>query len=188
MITEVIYHNDFREHALFIICLCKAKIALLATLSAVAGLFLASTPSGRLTVVLMLGVFLLASGAGALNHYQERHTDLLMNRTAGRPLPAGRIKPETALFLSILLISSGCVILLAGGSPAAAILGLAAVFWYNGFYTWFKARNSFAAIPRRSGRCHPAGNRLAGRRRKYARFQACRSLFFLLCVAGFFIF
>jgi protoheme IX farnesyltransferase len=45
------------------------------------------------------------------------------------------------------LVCSGCIILLFTGTLAAPLLGLAAVLWYNGFYTRFKTSNAFAAIP-----------------------------------------
>jgi protoheme IX farnesyltransferase len=44
-------------------------------------------------------------------------------------------------------MSSGTIVLFLTGTLAAPLLGLAAVFWYNGFYTWLKSRSAFAAIP-----------------------------------------
>jgi heme o synthase len=144
---ELVYRQSFRENVSGILCLIKVKISLFAALSAVAGLFSVSRPSAMLLTSLAAGVFLMAAGAGALNHYQERHSDALMNRTAGRPLPAGRINPGSVLFMSVFLILSGCAVLLLTGEPWASLLGLATVFWYNGFYTWLKTFSRFAAIP-----------------------------------------
>lgn len=130
-----------------VLWLCKVKIALFAALSAAAGLFLASPPSAVILSAVASGVFLLAAGAGALNNYQERHSDAMMTRTAARPLPAGRIGSRLALGISIFLLFSGCLILLIPGSPTAWFFGLAAVVWYNGFYTDYKRKSAFAAIP-----------------------------------------
>ena len=127
--------------------LCKATISLFASLSAAAGLLLADDPRGATLPAVITGVFLLACGACALNHYQERTTDALMPRTAGRPIPSGRIQPIAALRFSLVLIGSGAAALLSTGAWTATLLGLAAILWYNGFYTWLKARNAFAAIP-----------------------------------------
>jgi heme o synthase len=139
--------RSLRENVLDMAILCKVKISAFAALSAVAGLCLASRPQASSVATLAAGVFLMAAGAGALNHCQERQTDALMDRTSRRPLPAGRIKPGLALFLSIVLICSGSAVLLSTGRPSASLLGLITVFWYNGFYTWFKTRNRLAAIP-----------------------------------------
>jgi len=147
MAENVLCQQSFRGYVLSILSLCKVKISFFAVLSAVSGLFLASFPSKTVLAALATGVFLMASGAGALNHCQEWRTDALMSRTAGRPIPGGRIKPGSALILSMFLMSSGCAILILTGNPAAPLLGFAAVFWYNGFYTWFKTCNKLAAIP-----------------------------------------
>jgi heme o synthase len=144
---ELLYPLPLRQTALDILCLCKVKISLFATLSAVSGLLLAARPEASIGAALATGVFLMAAGAGALNHYQERHTDAFLPRTAGRPLPQGRINPRSALLLSVALISSGAAVLLETGKPWASFLGLTTVLWYNGFYTWLKARSSFAAVP-----------------------------------------
>jgi len=96
---------------------------------------------------LIAGVFLLACGASALNQYQERDADARMARTAARPIPAGRIRPSAALRFAIVLIALGDALLFLGDSWTAPLLGLAAVFWYNGVYTPLKVRSAFAAIP-----------------------------------------
>jgi len=131
----------------FYLCLCKVKISFFASLSAAAGLLLMGQPLVAVFLALFIGVFLMACGACALNHYQERSTDAMMARTAGRPIPAGRIKPGRALCFAVSLICSGYIALLSTGSLAVSLLGLAAILWYNGFYTWLKNRTPFAAIP-----------------------------------------
>ncbi|MGO9139414.1 MAG: protoheme IX farnesyltransferase [Syntrophales bacterium] len=129
------------------LCLCKVKISFFAALSAATGLLLAAHKPWPLLPSLITGVFLMACGACALNHWQERATDALMRRTAKRPIPSGRIKPRHALVFGVALICAGSVALLFTGVLAAPLLGFGAVFWYNGFYTWLKIRNAFAAIP-----------------------------------------
>ncbi len=127
--------------------LCKVTISFFAALSAATGLLLANHPLGAALPVLIMGVFLMACGGSALNHYQERTTDALMPRTAGRPIPSGKVQPADALRFSLILICSGAAVLLSAGVLTAPLLGLAAILWYNGFYTWLKAHNAFAAIP-----------------------------------------
>ena len=129
------------------LALGKVRVSFFASLSAATGLLLANHPPGAVLPVLTAGVFLLACGACSLNQYQERGSDALMQRTAGRPIPAGRVKPGCALCISLALIGSGSFVLFFTDSLAAPLLGLAAVLWYNGFYTWIKARTAFAALP-----------------------------------------
>ena len=130
--------------------LCKPILSFFAALSGAVGFLLANHPSWSAwsaLPVLSGGVFLLACGACALNHYQERNTDALMPRTAGRPIPAGKVRPAHALVFSLALIASGATLLLSTGVSAAPLLGLAAILWYNGLYTWLKAHHAFAALP-----------------------------------------
>jgi heme o synthase len=129
------------------LCLCKVKISFFAALSAATGLLLGAHEPWVVMPALVTGVFLMACGACALNHWQERATDALMRRTARRPIPSGRIKPGHALFFAVALVCAGAIVLFFTGALAAPLLGLAAVLWYNGFYTWFKSRNAFAVIP-----------------------------------------
>lgn len=129
------------------LCLCKVKISFFAALSAATGLLLGASEPWRALPALVTGVFLMSCGACALNHWQERTTDALMQRTAKRPIPSGRVKPGHALFFAFALMCSGVIALFLTGALTAPLLGIAAVLWYNGFYTWFKGRNAFAAIP-----------------------------------------
>jgi protoheme IX farnesyltransferase len=147
MMKKHLQRRSAKEIALCLLSLCKPGISFYASMSAVAGLIIASRSPWAAVPLVGAGVFLMACGACAFNQYQERATDALMARTAGRPIPTGRIEPRPALFLSAALLCAGCTVLGLTGPPAAPLLGIAAVLWYNGFYTWFKARNAFAAIP-----------------------------------------
>lgn len=147
MLDETLNLPRARNYFFSAISLCKMEISLFSAFSALSGLYLISAPSLFLLAAVTAGVLLTACGAGALNHYQERNSDALMPRTAGRPLPSGRVGPAFALRISFVLIGSGSVVLGLTGSFAPPLLGLAAVFWYNGFYTWFKGQSPFAAVP-----------------------------------------
>ncbi len=125
--------------------LCKPLISSSTTLSAGAASLLAGG-KGPQIITMIVGVFLLACGACGLNQYQDRGIDALMARTAGRPLPSGLIRPRDALAFSVTLLLAGSILLLSRGL-APFLLGLLAVLWYNGFYTYFKRRTAFAAIP-----------------------------------------
>ncbi|MBI5664647.1 MAG: protoheme IX farnesyltransferase [Nitrospirae bacterium] len=127
--------------------LCKIKISLLSAFSAATGAILSGAGLDVNFTIMVTGVFLLASGASALNQYQEREIDALMERTKSRPLPSGNISPREALYLSAALILSGTLLLLARSYFTAAALGVFAVVWYNGVYTDLKRLSAFAPVP-----------------------------------------
>lgn len=137
----------WKEWAILLLSLGKIRISLLVTFSTAAGYLLAAQEVTLHMFVPAAAVFLLACGSCALNQYQEREIDALMDRTRNRPLPSGKLNPSFALFVSLGLISAGSFILFHGASLLAGILGLFAIFWYNGIYTPLKRKTAFAAIP-----------------------------------------
>jgi heme o synthase len=132
--------------------LSKFGIVLLVLVSAGAG-FMLSAPLGPefpwpQGLLVLAGVMLLSCGASALNQVQERGRDSLMARTAGRPLPSGRLSHVQGLAFSIVAIAAGAAVLWLGVGPTAGILGLIASGFYNGVYTpWLKPNSPFAAVP-----------------------------------------
>jgi protoheme IX farnesyltransferase len=125
----------------------KIKISLLAAFSTATGYLLATGKIGIQILVPTAAVFLLACGSCALNQYQERKIDRWMERTKSRPIPSGRLNPEVALWISLVLILSGALTLFFGTGGRALALGLFAVLWYNLIYTPLKQKTAFAAVP-----------------------------------------
>jgi protoheme IX farnesyltransferase len=127
--------------------LTRVWIALFSAFSAATGFFLG--PFRTLSGVLLPAgaVFLLASGASALNQYQERNIDARMARTCRRPLLSGAVSPVHALSCSAVFMLAGLIILARTGRPQAAALGLFALLWYNIVYTRLKKRTAFASVP-----------------------------------------
>jgi len=132
--------------------LSKFGIVLLVLVSAGAG-FMLRAPLGpefpwSQGLLVLAGVMMLSCGASALNQVQERGRDSLMARTAGRPLPSGRLSHAQGLAFSIVAIVVGAAVLWLGIGPMAGILGLIASGFYNGVYTpWLKPNSPFAAVP-----------------------------------------
>ena len=124
--------------------LVKLRISCFATLSALAAFF--STGHGAGPAPIVIGVFLLACGACALNEYQERGSDGLMERTEGRPIPSGRISPANAALAAVSLLAAGILLVSLAGGRQAGLLGLAGVLWYNTVYTPLKRATPFAAV------------------------------------------
>lgn len=125
----------------------KVRIALPVTLSALTGFVAGQQGWEDRAWILMAGVFVLAMGASALNQVQEFRFDTRMERTRGRPIPSGRIRPLPALLIAIGLIALGSAILFYGSGKLSFFLGLMTIFWYNILYTYLKRLTAFAVVP-----------------------------------------
>lgn len=125
----------------------KIRITWFVAVSTIVGYVLASGGINFSVLFPVVGVFLIACGASALNHYQERDTDALMARTKSRPLPSGRMKPSMAIVILVSEIITGLTVLYIFSGITSALLGVLAVFWYNGFYTPLKKKSVMAVVP-----------------------------------------
>lgn len=88
----------------------------------------------------MLGTLLVASSASALNQFLERRLDLRMDRTADRPLPAGRLSVAEVITFSVVTIVAGEVYLALLVNLEAALWGLLTWTIYVWIYTPLKTR------------------------------------------------
>jgi protoheme IX farnesyltransferase len=96
-------------------------------------------PSLALIGATLLGGSLAAGGAGAINCYVDRDIDDLMERTAGRPVPAGQIEPPRALVFGIVLELVSFAFLAATVNLLSAVLAVGATIFYVFVYTiWLK--------------------------------------------------
>lgn len=126
--------------------LCRLWISFFAACSAATGFFLAPEHHAARVVIPATAVFFLACGASALNQFQERDIDAKMERTRTRPLPSGAMAPARVVVISALLMLAGLSLVSLAG-PAATMLGVSALIWYNGVYTYLKRITAFAAVP-----------------------------------------
>jgi heme o synthase len=134
------YLNIFSE-------LTKIKITIFVTITAILGYICSAGELNYGIILPAFGLLLVACGSAVINHYQERKTDALMDRTKHRPIPSGRILPLNALLLAIALVIIGFFTLTLSGGILAGALSLLNLFWYNGIYTPLKKRNPLAIIP-----------------------------------------
>ncbi|GAB4246675.1 MAG: hypothetical protein Kow00122_03750 [Thermoleophilia bacterium] len=108
----------------------------------------AGPPSGGLLLATLTGVALTVGGAATLNEFLERDLDARMARTAGRPLPAGRLRPRPVLLFGLALCVLGGAELALAVRPAAALLAAAGAAHYAVLYTLvLKPRSPQGAIP-----------------------------------------
>ena len=128
--------------------LAKPRITLMVVLTAGIGLILASSgaPPLGLAIATLVGTGLVAAGGSALNHYRERDTDQLMERTANRPLPAGRMAPDMALAFGAVMAAAGLLLLALAVNLLSALLGAIAFAGYVFVYTPLKRVTSLATV------------------------------------------
>ena len=124
------------------IALLKPRVMSLVVFTGLAGLLAA--PGAIHPVIAAVAVLCIAVGAGAagaINMWYERDIDAVMVRTAGRPLPQGRIAPEEALGFGVLLSLLSIMMMgLAVNWTAAALLALANGFYVFVYTIWLKRR------------------------------------------------
>jgi heme o synthase len=120
--------------------LVKARLTFLVLLTTAAGFYLGG--HGPLDLWLMghtlLGTALVACGAAALNQLYEREYDARMRRTADRPLPSGRLQPETVLIFGGACSVVGLVYLALLVNPLTSLLGAVTLGSYLFLYTPLK--------------------------------------------------
>ncbi|MCX6165198.1 MAG: protoheme IX farnesyltransferase, partial [Ignavibacteriae bacterium] len=125
----------------------KIRITVLVSLTTALGYFIGANKLTFDFVYPVIGIFLLACGSAALNQYQERYSDVLMDRTKNRPIPSGKIKSKNVLLISLILLLIGSAVLIVKTNLTALLIGLLTFYWYNGVYTPLKKKMSLAIIP-----------------------------------------
>jgi len=129
---------DWRD----LVALTKPRVLTLVVFIGLCGLLAAP---GHIHPVLgfaaILAIALGAGGAGALNQWYEADRDLLMKRTANRPVPSGRMRRDTALHFGVGLSAFSVVLMgLATNWLAAAILTVSIAFYVLVYTIWLKPR------------------------------------------------
>ncbi len=127
--------------------LTRWGVSVAVTFSAATGYIVFKEEIDLVLLFTVIGILLLSGGASALNQYQERDIDALMNRTKNRPIPSDKISSTTGLVTSILLCILGLTILYTNTGLIPALLGLFNLIWYNGLYTYLKRKTAFAVVP-----------------------------------------
>lgn len=130
-----------------ILVLTRFPVSLAVAFTAFTALVLSSAKLTFETIMPIAGIFLLASGASALNQYQEWPYDEKMERTRRRPVPSRRISTAEAQRVALLGIVGGLVILFMYAPPLCILLGIFNLVWYNLVYTYLKRVTAFAVVP-----------------------------------------
>ncbi len=139
MTTETIaLPADWRDF----LALTKPRVMTLVVFTGLCGMLVAPVainPVIGFTAILCIA--LGAGAAGALNQWYEADIDAQMKRTRGRPLPAGRMRRESALHFGVGLgVFSVLLMGLATNLLAAGILAASILFYVFIYTIWLKPR------------------------------------------------
>ena len=124
------------------LALTKPRVMTLVVFTGLCGLLAAPVPIHPvLGFTAVLCIALGAGAAAALNMWYERDIDALMKRTASRPIPAGRMDPDSALHFGVgLAVFSVLLMGLATNWFAAAVLAVSILFYFFVYTIWLKRR------------------------------------------------
>jgi protoheme IX farnesyltransferase len=127
-----------------LITLTKPRIISLLLVTTVAPMFItpAGLPSLGRVLWVVLGGYLMAGGANAINMWFDRDIDDKMSRTRLRPIPAGRIAPLTGLAFGIGLGLVAFLVFWYQVNALSAWLALGGLLFYVFIYTIWLKRSS----------------------------------------------
>jgi heme o synthase len=121
--------------------LTKPRVVALIVFTALVGMFLAvpGLPPLRGTLFGLIGIWLAAASAAAINHLIDQRIDRVMARTAHRPLATGTLTSAQVLAFAVFLGAASMTILIALVNPLTAALTFASLIGYAIVYTgWLK--------------------------------------------------
>lgn len=125
------------------VALTKPRIIELLLVTTLPVMFLASDglPQLWLVVATMVGGFLAAASANAVNCVIDADLDAKMRRTRRRPLPRHQVGTRAALVFAVVLGVVATLVLGLGANWLSAVLALAANLFYVFVYSiWLKRR------------------------------------------------
>ena len=137
--TEVAANQRPRSLASDLVMLTKPRIISLLLVTTAAPMYIAGSPSWQTLLIVMIGGYLMAGGANAVNMYIDQDIDDRMARTRLRPIPGGRMTPRSVLAFGLLLAVAATWLLARFVNVLTAALALGGFYFYVFVYTrWLK--------------------------------------------------
>ncbi|PZR90487.1 MAG: protoheme IX farnesyltransferase [Stutzerimonas stutzeri] len=120
--------------------LLKPRVMFLVIVTALGGMVAApGTVNPVIGFAALLAISVGAGASGCLNMWWDADIDAVMARTAGRPIPAGRILPSEALAFGLTLsVGSVLVLGLVANLLSAAMLAFTIFFYAVVYSMWLK--------------------------------------------------
>ena len=126
--------------------LTKFRLSITVVISSIAGYFLAvDTVHYPTLLLLILGGYAMVGASNAFNQVFEKDLDKLMLRTQNRPLPTGRMQPNRALFIGVILTLIGISALYSINLKTAFFVSLS-IFLYACVYTPLKQKTPLSVF------------------------------------------
>ena len=126
--------------------LTKFRLSITVVISSIAGYFLAVDTVHYPTLLLfILGGYAMVGASNAFNQVFEKDLDKLMLRTQNRPLPTGRMQPNRALFIGVILTLIGISALYSINLKTAFFASLS-IFLYACVYTPLKQKTPLSVF------------------------------------------
>ena len=127
-----------------LVTLTKPRIISLLLVTTVAPMFMTDRglPSAILVFWVVVGGYLMAGGANAINMWFDRDIDDRMTRTRLRPIPAGRITPAQGLVFGVALGAIAFGVFWYQVNPLSAWLAMGGLLFYVLIYTMLLKRNT----------------------------------------------
>jgi len=125
-----------------LVTLTKPRIISLLLVTTVAPMYVAGTPTLTTVLLVMLGGYLMAGGANAVNMYLDRDIDDVMTRTRLRPIPSGRMHATAVIAFGVGIATAATWMLATFVNVLTAALALAGFYFYVFIYTRWLKRSS----------------------------------------------
>src|SRR6266542_2063343 len=128
--------------------LTKPEVNLLILMTTSAGYYLGLAGPFHISGLLntLIGTLLVASGTATLNQWMERVWDGQMRRTAGRPIPSGRVNSGEALLFGVALSAAGGLYLALLVNRLSSLLAISTLLTYLLIYTPLKRRTPLCTL------------------------------------------
>lgn len=132
--------------------LVKFRLSMMVVITSLLAYAIAASGQVHLVPFILLGLggFMVTAAANVLNEVLEREYDVIMARTANRPLATGRMQVSEAVAIAGFLCLGG-IIILSMFNPLTGLLGMLSLVIYAFIYTPLKRYHPVAvavgAIP-----------------------------------------
>ena len=137
--SEVAAGQRQRSLAADLVMLTKPRIISLLLVTTAAPMYIAGSPTWFTLLMVMVGGYLMAGGANAVNMYIDQDIDDRMARTRLRPIPGGRMTPRAVLAFGLALAVGATWLLARYVNVLTSALALGGFYFYVFVYTrWLK--------------------------------------------------
>jgi protoheme IX farnesyltransferase len=143
--------NSYRERLMAYLEVTKPTITFMVLISVFLGYFLGSFSVSQsfdyfVFLHLIIGSTFASAGVGALNEFVEYESDSKMKRTKNRPIPSGKLTPQSVLFLGLAISIFGIIYHAIMVSTLVSLLSLFTVASYILIYTPLKKRTEWNTL------------------------------------------